>query len=33
MAIRKRLFWSNIFMAAVPALLTALVGVLCTGMA
>ena len=33
MTIRKRLFWSNLFMIAIPALLTALVGLLCVGMA
>ena len=31
MTIRKRLFWSNLFMIAIPALLTALVGLLCVG--
>ncbi len=32
MTIRRRLFWSNILMIAVPACLTALVGLLCMGM-
>ena len=29
MTIQKRLFWSNLFMIAIPALLTAIVGLLC----
>ena len=32
MTIRRRLFWSNILMIAVPACLTALMGLLCMGM-
>ena len=32
MTIRRRLFWSNILMIAVPACLTALMGMLCMGM-
>lgn len=32
MTVRRRLFWSNILMIAVPAVITALVGVLCAGM-
>lgn len=31
MTIKKRLFWSNIFMIAVPAVSTILVGLLCVG--
>lgn len=31
MTIKKRLFWSNIFMIAVPALSVVLVGLLCIG--
>ncbi len=31
MTIQKRLFWSNLFMIAIPALLTAIVGLLCVG--
>lgn len=33
MTIRKRLFWSNLFMILVPAVVTALVGLLCVGVA
>lgn len=31
MTIRKRLFWSNLFMILLPAAVTALVGLLCVG--
>ena len=31
MTIKKRLFWSNILMIAIPVVFTALIGVMCTG--